>query len=72
MTENYWRVNIHEPIIWALVDFYNNLQIDRVANASNVTAVDPEIRIKYCISYLGTVVYLPVYPVHASFTTFIS
>ncbi|CAA6669756.1 unnamed protein product [Spirodela intermedia] len=45
VTENYWRVNIHEPIIWALVDFYNNLQIDRVTNASNVTAVDPEIRI---------------------------
>ncbi|XP_078437793.1 pleckstrin homology (PH) domain-containing protein isoform X2 [Wolffia australiana] len=44
-TENYWRINVHEPIIWALVDFYNNIQMDRVSNVSNVTTADPEIRI---------------------------
>ncbi|MQL75897.1 hypothetical protein Taro_008256 [Colocasia esculenta] len=45
VTENYWRINIHEPIIWALIDFYNNLHIDHVPNTSSVTQVDPEIRI---------------------------
>ncbi|GFP96481.1 vacuolar protein sorting-associated protein 13c [Phtheirospermum japonicum] len=40
-----WRLSIHEPIIWALVDFYNNLQLDRVPQNSNVTQVDPEIRV---------------------------
>ncbi|XP_059641926.1 uncharacterized protein LOC132283907 [Cornus florida] len=45
VTEKCWRLNIHEPIIWALVDFYNNLQLHRVSQNSNVTQVDPEIRI---------------------------
>ncbi|KAL3619418.1 hypothetical protein CASFOL_036988 [Castilleja foliolosa] len=40
-----WRLSIHEPIIWALVDFYNNLQLDRVPQNSKVTQVDPEIRV---------------------------
>lgn len=45
VTEKSWRLNIHEPIIWAFVDFYNNLQLDRVNQSSSVTQVDPEIRI---------------------------
>ncbi|XP_028077973.1 LOW QUALITY PROTEIN: uncharacterized protein LOC114279888 [Camellia sinensis] len=45
VTEKCWRLNIHEPIIWAFVDFYNNLQLDRVPQSSSVTQVDPEIRI---------------------------
>ncbi|KAL8141812.1 hypothetical protein V2J09_014844 [Rumex salicifolius] len=45
VTEKCWRLNIHEPIIWAAVDFYNNLQLDRLSGSSNVTTVDPEIRI---------------------------
>lgn len=45
VTDKVWRLNIHEPIIWALVDFYNNLQLDRVPQSSNVTEVDPEIHI---------------------------
>ncbi|KAM5573225.1 hypothetical protein ABKV19_012985 [Rosa sericea] len=45
VTEKCWRLNIHEPIIWALVDLYNNLQLDRLPKSSSVTEVDPEIRI---------------------------
>ncbi|CAK7356237.1 unnamed protein product [Dovyalis caffra] len=45
VTDEVLRLNIHEPIIWALVDFYNNLQIDRLPQSSNVTEVDPEIHI---------------------------
>ncbi|KAK2999891.1 hypothetical protein RJ639_022624 [Escallonia herrerae] len=44
VTDKCWRINIHEPIIWALVDFYNNLQLDRIPKDSIVTQVDPEIR----------------------------
>ncbi|XP_062073801.1 uncharacterized protein LOC133778015 isoform X2 [Humulus lupulus] len=40
-----WRFNIHEPIIWALVDFYNNLHLDRLPKSSSVIEVDPEIHI---------------------------
>ncbi|XP_022875485.1 uncharacterized protein LOC111393931 isoform X1 [Olea europaea var. sylvestris] len=40
-----WRLDIHEPIIWALVDFFNNLQLDRIPQNSSVTQVDPELRI---------------------------
>ncbi|KAJ4846821.1 hypothetical protein Tsubulata_004613 [Turnera subulata] len=45
VTEKVLRLNIHEPIIWALVDFYNNLQLDRLPQSSSVTQVDPEMRI---------------------------
>ncbi|XP_021892866.1 uncharacterized protein LOC110810873 isoform X2 [Carica papaya] len=45
VTEKPWRLNIHEPIIWAFVDLYNNLQLDRIPKSSNVGQVDPEIRI---------------------------
>uniref|UniRef100_A0A6N2K527 PH domain-containing protein n=1 Tax=Salix viminalis TaxID=40686 RepID=A0A6N2K527_SALVM len=45
VTDKVWRLNIHEPIIWALVDFYNNLHLDRIPQSSNVTEVDPEIQI---------------------------
>nr|AFN89138.1 vacuolar protein sorting 13 [Mesembryanthemum crystallinum] len=30
VTDKCWRLNIHEPIIWSLMDFYNNLQLDRL------------------------------------------
>ncbi|XP_073000916.1 uncharacterized protein [Typha latifolia] len=45
VTEKCWRLNIHEPIIWALVDLYNNLRIDSIPSSSSVTQVDPEVRI---------------------------
>ncbi|GAB4857735.1 hypothetical protein Ancab_015642 [Ancistrocladus abbreviatus] len=45
VTEKCWRLNIHEPIIWAMVDLYGNLQLERLPQSSNVTQVDPEIRI---------------------------
>ncbi|PON47154.1 Vacuolar protein sorting-associated protein, partial [Parasponia andersonii] len=45
VTERTWRFNIHEPIIWALVDFYNNLYLDRLPKSSSVIEVDPEIHI---------------------------
>ncbi|XP_022737877.1 uncharacterized protein LOC111290709 isoform X2 [Durio zibethinus] len=45
VTDKCWRLNIHEPIIWALVDFYNNLQLDHIPQSSTVTQVDPEIRV---------------------------
>ncbi|XP_077244890.1 pleckstrin homology (PH) domain-containing protein [Tasmannia lanceolata] len=45
VTEKCWRVSIHEPIIWVLVDFYNNLRIDSIPSSSGVAQVDPEIRI---------------------------
>ncbi|OVA12725.1 Pleckstrin homology domain [Macleaya cordata] len=45
VTEKCWRINIHEPIIWAFVEFYNNLQMDRIPKSSSVTQVDPEIRV---------------------------
>ncbi|KAA8522113.1 hypothetical protein F0562_012573 [Nyssa sinensis] len=45
VTEKCWRLNIHEPIIWAFVDLYNNLQLDRLPQNSSVTQVDPEIRV---------------------------
>lgn len=45
VTDKCWRVNIHEPIIWAFVEFYENLQLGRVHQNSGVTQVDPEIRV---------------------------
>ncbi|KAL2901743.1 Vacuolar protein sorting-associated protein 13C [Bienertia sinuspersici] len=47
VTEKWWRINIHEPIIWAAIDFYNKLQLDRLPQNPNVTQVDPEIRIDH-------------------------
>ncbi|KAF7828516.1 Vacuolar protein sorting-associated protein 13C [Senna tora] len=44
VTERCWRLDIHEPMIWAIVDFFNNLQIDRFPKSSTVIEVDPEIR----------------------------
>ncbi|KAL2636221.1 hypothetical protein R1flu_007700 [Riccia fluitans] len=40
-----WRVNVHEPIIWAIVEMYNNLHLDRLSAGSEVVQVDPEFRI---------------------------
>lgn len=45
VTDKCWKCNIHEPIIWALVDFYNNLRLDSIPSNSGITEVDPEIRI---------------------------
>ncbi|KAJ4957745.1 hypothetical protein NE237_024856 [Protea cynaroides] len=45
VTDKCWRISIHEPIIWALVDFCNNLQMDRIPKSSNISEVDPEIRV---------------------------
>lgn len=45
VTDNTWRLNIHEPIIWASADFYNKLQMDRLPKSSSVAQVDPEIHI---------------------------
>ncbi|GAB2273667.1 hypothetical protein Dimus_008449 [Dionaea muscipula] len=45
VTEKPWRLNIHEPIIWAMVNFTRNLQLDRLPQSSSTTQVDPEIRI---------------------------
>ncbi|XP_075505709.1 uncharacterized protein LOC142542773 isoform X1 [Primulina tabacum] len=45
VTDKCWRVNIHEPIIWALIDFYSSLQLDSIPQNSSVSQVDPEIRI---------------------------
>uniref|UniRef100_A0A1J3IIE4 Putative vacuolar protein sorting-associated protein 13A n=1 Tax=Noccaea caerulescens TaxID=107243 RepID=A0A1J3IIE4_NOCCA len=45
VTDNTWRLNIHEPIIWASADFCNKLQMDRLPQSSNVAQVDPEIHI---------------------------
>ncbi|OIV92802.1 hypothetical protein TanjilG_00936 [Lupinus angustifolius] len=44
VTEKCWRLDIHEPIIWAIVDLCNSLQLDRLPKSSTVTVVDPEIR----------------------------
>ncbi|GMH29787.1 hypothetical protein Nepgr_031630 [Nepenthes gracilis] len=46
VTDKLWRLNIHEPIIWALVDFYSYLQLDRLPQSSSAIQVDPEIRIE--------------------------
>ncbi|KAJ8444298.1 hypothetical protein Cgig2_019856 [Carnegiea gigantea] len=46
VTEKCWRLNIHEPIIWAVMDFCNSLQLDRLPQNQNVTQVDPELRIE--------------------------
>ncbi|KAF8032759.1 hypothetical protein BT93_D1608 [Corymbia citriodora subsp. variegata] len=45
MTDKWWKLDIHEPIIWALVDLYSNIQMDRLPQSSSVTQVDPEIRV---------------------------
>ncbi|KAL3499805.1 hypothetical protein ACH5RR_038898 [Cinchona calisaya] len=45
VTDKCWRLNVHEPIIWAFIDLYNNLQLDRINQSSSITQVDPEIRV---------------------------
>ncbi|XP_076943882.1 uncharacterized protein LOC143614277 [Bidens hawaiensis] len=45
VTDKIWRLNIHEPIIWASVEFVRNLQLDRIPQSSSVAQVDPEIRV---------------------------
>ncbi|KAH9610754.1 hypothetical protein KSS87_017342 [Heliosperma pusillum] len=46
VTDKCWRISIHEPIVWAVMDLYNNLQLDRLPQNTNITQVDPEIRIE--------------------------
>ncbi|MFS8029949.1 putative vacuolar protein sorting-associated protein [Helianthus anomalus] len=45
VTDKIWRLNIHEPIIWASVEFFSNLRLDRIPQSSSVAQVDPEIRV---------------------------
>ncbi|PWA96948.1 pleckstrin (PH) domain superfamily protein [Artemisia annua] len=45
VTDKIWRLNIHEPIIWASVEFFRHLQLDCVPQSSSVAQVDPEILI---------------------------
>ncbi|XP_071689417.1 uncharacterized protein [Rutidosis leptorrhynchoides] len=44
-TDKIWRFNTHEPIIWASVEFFKNLQLNRIPQSSSVAQVDPEIRV---------------------------
>ncbi|KAL7609935.1 hypothetical protein Lser_V15G10156 [Lactuca serriola] len=45
VTDKIWRINIHEPIIWASVEFFRHVQLDRLPQTSSVAQVDPEIRV---------------------------
>ncbi|XP_024994007.1 uncharacterized protein LOC112527539 isoform X2 [Cynara cardunculus var. scolymus] len=45
VTDKTWTLNIHEPIIWAFVEFFRNLQLDRIPQSSSVAQVDPEIHV---------------------------
>lgn len=45
VTDKVWRLDIHEPIIWAFIDFYRNLQLNRIPESTSATQVDPEIRL---------------------------
>ncbi|CAN1333900.1 Intermembrane lipid transfer protein VPS13 [Linum perenne] len=46
VTDKVWRLNIHEPIVWALMDFYNSLQLQSLPQSSGAAQVDPEIRLQ--------------------------
>lgn len=46
VTENAWRICVHEALIWAFLEMYNNLHLDRLSSDSPVVQVDPEIRIE--------------------------
>ncbi|XP_071692229.1 uncharacterized protein [Rutidosis leptorrhynchoides] len=45
VTDKIWRLSIHEPIIWASVEFFKNLQLNTIPQSSSVAQVDPEIRV---------------------------
>eukprot|EP01018_Ginkgo_biloba_P007916 Gb_35998 [translate_table: standard] len=47
VVQTYWRVNVHEPIIWAVMDFYKKLHLNRVSGNSDIAQVDPEIRVDF-------------------------
>ncbi|XP_057872719.2 uncharacterized protein LOC131078906 isoform X2 [Cryptomeria japonica] len=47
VTQNCWHINVHEPIIWAAMKFYNDLHLDRIHGSSNITQADPEIQIEW-------------------------
>ncbi|XP_024403056.1 uncharacterized protein [Physcomitrium patens] len=46
LTGSAWRINIHEALIWAFLEMFNNLHLDRLSSDSQVVQVDPEIRIE--------------------------
>eukprot|EP00850_Spirogloea_muscicola_P002380 SM000009S23509 [mRNA] locus=s9:423530:451441:+ [translate_table: standard] len=44
-----WRINLHEPIIWRLMELYQTLNLDRISGVGDEGApvnVDPNVRIK--------------------------
>nr|XP_009413254.1 PREDICTED: uncharacterized protein LOC103994598 isoform X1 [Musa acuminata subsp. malaccensis] len=46
VTEKLWRLNIHEPIIWALANFYKSIRVDSIPGSSGTAQVDPEIQLE--------------------------
>jgi vacuolar protein sorting-associated protein 13A/C len=46
VTQSAWQINVHEPIIWAVMEMFKNLHLDRLSSDSEVVQVDPEIRIE--------------------------
>jgi vacuolar protein sorting-associated protein 13A/C len=46
VTQSAWQINVHEPIIWAVMEMFNNLHLDRLSSDSEVVQVDPEIRME--------------------------
>ncbi|KAG0571187.1 hypothetical protein KC19_6G218100 [Ceratodon purpureus] len=47
LTKAAFRINAHEALIWAFLEMYNNLHLDRLSSDSPVVSVDPEITIEY-------------------------
>ncbi|KAG0604101.1 hypothetical protein M758_10G145000 [Ceratodon purpureus] len=46
LTKAAFRINAHEALIWAFLEMYNNLHLDRLSSDSPVVSVDPEITIE--------------------------
>lgn len=49
-TGSAWHINVHEAIVWAFLEMYNNLHLDRLSSDSGVVQVDPEIQLEYVFS----------------------
>ena len=49
-TGSAWHINVHEAIVWAFLEMYNNLHLDRLSSDSQVVQVDPEIQLEYVFS----------------------
>ncbi|KAJ7562087.1 hypothetical protein O6H91_03G054700 [Diphasiastrum complanatum] len=45
VTKSAWQINVHEPLIWDIMELCNNLHFDYLGGSSQVVQVDPEIRI---------------------------